>query len=285
MKRLLITGAGGQLAVTLAPIFRSGGWEVIEKTHRELDITKKNEIWNAIQTHHPECLINTAAYNQVEKAETEEVLCHLVNSVAPRYLATICKSEEVRLVHYSTDFVFDGLVSRPYEETDTPHPLNVYGQSKWEGEKAVLEIGKNGLLLRTAGLYGKTVEGHGKPSFLTRLQQQATQREPIRVVDDLMTNPTCSFDLAKATFQLVQNGASGLFHAAATGSCTWFEFAKAAFSKLGISVELVPISSQEYGARAIRPTFSVLKNSRMEAQGMNFFPSWEEGLRRFLKMG
>jgi dTDP-4-dehydrorhamnose reductase len=270
--KILLTGANGQvgweLRQTLAPV-----GEVVAVNRAQLDLQDASRIAAAVREAKPDVIVNAAAYTAVDKAESERDLAFAVNAVAPGKLAEEAKRAGALLVHYSTDYVFDGAKAAPYVEDDEPGPLNVYGASKLAGERAIAAAGCRYLILRTSWVYGP----RGSNFMLTMLRL-ARERSELRVVDDQTGAPTSSLAIARATAQLLPRGAEGLFHMTASGATTWCGFARAILQQAGIGTPVVPIATADYPTPARRPRNSRLDCARLRADTGVALASWEEQL-------
>jgi dTDP-4-dehydrorhamnose reductase len=207
-----------------------------------------------------------------------------VNALAVRNLALICQELDLVLVHFSTDYVFDGKKKTPYVEEDPPNPLNVYGVSKLAGEYFVRTILKRFFLIRTCGLYGEAGCWGKGSNFVDTVLSLAKKNDPLRIVNDQTVTPTSTADLASGIKELIQTEHYGLYHLTNEGQCTWFEFAETIFSLVGESPKLLPVDSDSYGARAPRPSYSVLENRNAKKVGLSEFPHWKDALEQYLKM-
>jgi dTDP-4-dehydrorhamnose reductase len=270
--KILLVGRNGQvgreLARSLAPL-----GEVQALGRDQLELTDPKAIRKTVRAAAPEVIVSAAAYTAVDRAESEPDLAFSVNANAPGILATEAARLGALLVHYSTDYVFDGTKSSPYTEADAPHPLNVYGASKLAGEQAIAASGCRYLILRTSWVYGP----HGS-NFMLTILRAARERPELRVVDDQVGAPTSSLAIARGTAQVLRAGGEGLYHMSAGGKTSWCGFARAILARARLETPVVPISSDEYPAAARRPRNSVLDNSRLGAAfGVTLAP-WEEGL-------
>ena len=270
--KILLVGRNGQvgreLARSLAPL-----GEVQALGREQLELTDPNAIRKTVRAAAPEVIVSAAAYTAVDRAESEPDLAFSVNANAPGVLAAEAARLGALLVHYSTDYVFDGAKSGPYTEADVPHPLNVYGASKLAGEQAIAASGCRFLILRTSWVYGP----HGS-NFMLTILRAARERPQLRVVDDQVGAPTSSLAIARATAQVLRAGGEGLYHMSAGGKTSWCGFARAILARARLETPVVPIRSDEYPAAARRPRNSLLDNSRLGATfGVTLAP-WEEGL-------
>jgi dTDP-4-dehydrorhamnose reductase len=282
--RVLITGGGGQLARALGALLetdRAAG-PVLAPSRSELDIADRGRVREAVASFRPDWLVNCAAYNAVDQAETDREAAFRTNDEAVGVLADACAERGVRLIHVSTDYVFDGETHGVYVEDDPPRPLSVYGESKLGGEKRLLAHPVRSALLRTAWLYGES----GK-NFLVRIvelgKKAAASGEPLTVVADQVGCPTDVHSLAFQIEEVIRHDLRGLMHAAALGSASWYDFADAIFSGLGLRPRLVPIRAEELGRPARRPLRTVLENRNLQALGLNRMLPWRTGLEGVLE--
>lgn len=280
-----IFGAAGQLGRDLVPRMASLDRDVIALTRAEVDFTQPATIRTFLATQQPRLVINCAAYNFVDRAETEPEAAFAVNAVAVQVLAETCREMGTKLVHFSTDYVFGRDESRhtPYREDDPPGPVNVYGQSKWRGEQAVLAASAGHLVIRTCGLYGVWGSGGKGGNFVETMLRLAAAGRPLRVVNDQRCTPSYTVDVAETTVELLRREAEGLFHVTNTGDCTWYEFAAEIFRQAGLQPDLTPITSRDYGAVAPRPTYSVLSTEKLTANGLAPPRPWPEALAAYLR--
>ncbi|MGW8322196.1 MAG: dTDP-4-dehydrorhamnose reductase [Thermodesulfobacteriota bacterium] len=275
--KILVSGCRGMLGVDLMRVLASAH-EVVGVDLEEVDITDLRAVEEQVAALAPDVLINAAAYTDVDKSEQQEDVAFRVNADGAANLALACRAGRIRLVHVSTDYVFDGKAERPYSEEDPPNPLGVYGRSKWEGEKRIREILPGACLIRTAWLYGKA----GK-NFVKAILVQAGEKNRLRVVDDQRGSPTYTLDLAMALQSAAEKGLEGTYHVTNQGSCSWLGFAEKILElsgKKGVAVE--PISTEELGRAAPRPRNSVLDCRKFEkATGMKL-RRWPEALQDYL---
>lgn len=283
MTRVLVTGCGGQVGTEVVRALQ-GATEVIAHDRSSLDLSDPAAIAGRVREARPDVIVNAGAYTAVDRAESDVDAARTVNAVAPGVLAGEAKRAGALLVHYSTDYVFDGTKSEPYVETDPTNPLNAYGLTKLEGERVIAASGCRHVILRTSWVYGP----HGK-NFLLTMLRLAQQKDELRVVDDQRGAPTSSIQLAWLTAELVRAPfESGIYHASAAGETTWFGFARAIFeegARLGLvakSPRLMAIPSSEYPTPARRPAYSVLSNARREAVSGARLADWREGLAETL---
>ena len=279
MKRLtiLLTGAAGQLGTELTPLLSRYG-DVVETDLAQLDLANPDAIVAAVRGLKPDLIVNGGAYTAVDKAETDTALAHAVNARAPAIFAEEAKRLSAVLIHYSTDYVFDGTRTTPYSEEDAAQPLNVYGATKLEGEQAIAAIGGHALVLRTSWVYGR----HGK-NFLLTIQKLAAERDEIRIVADQVGVPNWTRALADATVRLVAMGLpglaerSGLYHFSSTGAASWFDFAQAIVGDVP-RPRVIPITTADYPTPARRPAYGVLSTARFRSTFGFGLPDWRDAL-------
>jgi dTDP-4-dehydrorhamnose reductase len=267
--KALVLGAGGQLGSEIVRLLP----DAVGFTREELSITDRESIDRACRQHRPEVVFNCAAYNAVDRAESEPGLAHEVNSAGPGAAGAACRRHGARLVHFSTNFVFDGSLDRPYLESDEPHPLGAYGRSKLDGERAVLSVLPQALVIRTAAIFGDRGSAIKGGSFPERMVERALRGELLRVVSDQQVNPTYARDLAKAAIVLAASDMSGVVHVVADGCCAWDEFARAALAECSVDAEVEGVTTADLGAPAPRPLNGCLGSLRTAA-----LRSWREGL-------
>jgi dTDP-4-dehydrorhamnose reductase len=261
--RVLVTGAGGMVARDVLQAAGMLGWEAIGRTHAELDVANRAAVRAAVESTEPDVVLNAAAYTQVDAAESEADLARRVNAEGAAWLAEACAAAGAALIQLSTDYVFDGQARRPYRPEDAPHPLGVYGRTKWEGEQAVRERVSQHLIVRTSWVYAP----RGR-NFLCTIARLAREQETLRVVADQHGCPTLASDLARglleaAAVALERADAWGTYHFCNAGETTWHGFASAIVAGLASRVGLVcrsviPIATSERPSRAARPAYSVL---------------------------
>jgi dTDP-4-dehydrorhamnose reductase len=285
MKRVLVVGSRGMLGTDLMELLAAEGPLLgLSATGLDLpdiDITNRTSVNRALKEHHPEIVVNCAAFTAVDECEKKLDLAMQVNGIAPGLLAAGCVAARARMIHLSTDFVFDGAKPDAYVEDDPTYPLSAYGATKLEGEQRVLGSGATALIVRTAWLYG----AHGK-NFVTTIRNLAKTKPELTVVNDQRGCPTWTRDLARALLALMGVRPTGIVHAVGRGTCTWHEFATQIVARSGMSTPVKPISTAQYmagrgGAR--RPANSALDTSRLKELTGFEFPMWQTSLDAFLK--
>ena len=278
--KLIVTGAKGMLAGDLLPLLED--YEVRAFTKEELDITDEEAIRAALAEENPHILVNCAAYTNVDGAEDEEEMAYTINARAPGFLAQECKRIGARLVHISTDFVFDGSKPRPYTEEDLPKPLNFYGLSKLDGEREIQKHTDNFVIIRTSWLYG-----HRGKNFPKTILTRAGELEELRVVYDQVGTPTYTVDLAHAIVELL-SAPAGIYNFSNEGVASWYDFAYnivelAKKEAVALRVKTIrPILSEELNLKATRPHYSVLHKDKYRRYTGLPIPHWLDGLERWL---
>jgi dTDP-4-dehydrorhamnose reductase len=283
-QRVAVFGSGGQLGLELVGAFTARGWEVLAFDRANVDITDQARIERTIAQADPAVVVNAAAYNQVDIAEKEPMAAFQVNALAVRNLAMACRQADARLVHFSTDYVFDGLAGRAYVESDTPHPLGAYAVSKLAGEFYARAYLDRPLILRTSGVYGPGGLSTARGNFVELMLRLASQDQPIRVVEDHVASPTFAPALASRTVDLVERGAEGILHAGGGSPISWFDWAVKIFSASGLNPPLKPTTEREFRTPARRPRYSALSNGKMESLGIAPMPSLDEAIRTYLEL-
>jgi dTDP-4-dehydrorhamnose reductase len=279
--RIALIGADGQLGSDLLRALR--GDEVAPLYYPAFDITDAAGARRTLREIRPETVINTAAFNRVDECEDDPRTPLEVNALAVRELSLAARELRFCLVHFSTDYVFDGRRERPYVEDDMPNPLSVYGVSKLAGEYFVRALLDKFFLVRTCGLYGLAGSKEKGYNFVDRIISLAGEGKTVRVIDDQWVTPTSTAELADRLSALIRTDHYGLYHLTNEGSCTWFEFAREVFSLLGRPARLEPVDSRALGAKARRPRYSVLENKRAKAIGLPDFSPWPAALRDYLR--
>ncbi|MFI1920915.1 MULTISPECIES: dTDP-4-dehydrorhamnose reductase [unclassified Streptomyces] len=282
--RWLVTGAGGMLGRDTVEELARRGEDVTGLDRTGLDITRPGSVARAFAAHRPDLVVNCAAYTAVDDAETDEARALLVNGEGPRLLAAACAAHGARLVHVSTDYVFDGAARAPYREDGPPSPRTAYGRTKLAGERAVRAVLPDaGVIVRTAWLYGV----HGRSFVRTMLELEA-RRDTVDVVDDQRGQPTWSADVAARIADLgpkAGRGATGVFHATAAGEATWYDLAREVFRALGADPDRVrPTTGDAFPRPAPRPAYSVLAHGRWREVGLSPPRDWRTALGQALPL-
>lgn len=282
-RKVVILGGGGQLGVELCREFERRDWSVQKFDRKSLDVTDANHVESAIAQVDPQVVINSAAYNQVDIAETEPRAAYDANAFAVRNLAMACRQVDAKLVHFSTDYVFDGTKGSPYVETDHPHPLGAYGVSKLAGELYAQAYLDDPLVLRTSGVFGPAGLFTPRGNFLELMLRLAKGSAPIRVVQDYFASPTYAPAMAERTADLVEQGIGGLFHLGGGEAISWYKYAEMIFESAGLSPSLTPTDAREYRTAARRPQYSALSNAKLEGAGIKPMPPLREAIKDYLQ--
>lgn len=281
--KILLIGATGQLGADL--IRNNPGHLIIAPPRTALDIERVDMISSVLRDTQPELVVNTAAFHNVPLCEEQPERAFRVNCVAVRDLALACRAREVRLVTFSSDYVFGGDKRSPYTELDCPAPLQVYGITRLAGERAALAVApEHAIIVRTSGLYGLSGATSKGGNFVDKRVADARREAPLTMACDQTVGPTSTDDLSRAVFELIDKPAlgRGIFHLVNEGECTWYEFTKAIYDILGLKVELRPVDSGGRSGTVRRPLYSVLANTRARALSIRL-PPWPDALRRYLK--
>ena len=284
-QKAVVFGSGGQLGVELLCELRARGYEVTGFERAHLDITDPAKVEQALASLDPQFVFNAAAYNQVDVAETEPAAAYAANALAVRNLALACRQVDAKLIHFSTDYVFDGMLGRPYIETDQTHPLGAYAVSKLAGELYAQAYLENPLVLRTSGVFGPAGKHTNRGNFLELMLRLAREKKPIRVVEDHIASPTYAPLLASRSIDLVEAKQSGVFHVGGGTAISWFAYAKLIFEAAGVTPELTATDAREYRTVARRPKFSALENRRMAEVGIAPMPPLSEAIALYLAKG
>jgi dTDP-4-dehydrorhamnose reductase len=261
MKKILVTGSAGQLGSELRELSdRYRQYQFIFTTQDDLDITNRGKVEEAFERHRPDYCVNASAYTAVDQAETDEVNAFLVNADAAGYIAAAAKQYDTKLIHISTDYVFDGTSKRPYVEQDVVSPLSAYGRSKRAGEEACINENDECIIIRTSWLYSS----YGK-NFVKTMMRLLKEKEEIGVVSDQYGSPTYAADLAEAILQIIDsnNWKPGIYHYANDGAISWFEFANEIKKLIASSCRIRPLSTEEYPVKAVRPKYSVMNTDKI----------------------
>ncbi|MBU0679094.1 MAG: dTDP-4-dehydrorhamnose reductase [Verrucomicrobia bacterium] len=275
--KVTVIGARGMLGSDLVRVLREKGIETFGFDLPDVDILHHRNLRTTLP--YADWVINCAAYTRVDDAETERQLANDVNAKGPRILAMLCKRWQMRLMQISTDYVFDGLRSRPYTEQDRTNPLSIYGASKLAGEKAIRSMGVGFMIARTQSLFGR----NGTNFVKAIVRKLRSTDDPVRVVKDQISSPTYTVHLADALSRLLDVREDGIVHVSAGGQCSWYEFAVAIRDRIKPDAEIVPVSSSEFKSPAPRPPYSVLDNHKYRGLTGHRMPTWEEGLDAYLK--
>lgn len=274
--KILVTGSDGLVGTNILPFLRER-FDVIPALEKDWDISDMEAGAAVIGRERPEVLLNLAAVTNVDGCEDNPEPAFKVNGEAPGTLASLCSRFGIRLLHFSTDYVFDGMKDGPYTEEDKTNPLSAYGKSKLLGEKNVLELSRSATVIRTEWIYGQ-----GGDNFITKVLKIARETGRAEVVDDQWGAPTYAKDLGPAVAALIEGNKTGIYHVTNSGSCTWYGFARKIFSLLGIEVVCTPITSDRLTRKARRPINSVLDCSKLRVDTNVQMRGWETALQEYL---
>jgi dTDP-4-dehydrorhamnose reductase len=281
--KIAVIGASGQLGIDVVSAFTGNGDEVSHFSHSDIELSDMDSISNPLKALDPNVIVNTAAMHHVENCEREPQKAFAINGHGARNLSLVSREIGAVLMHVSTDYVFDGSKSSPYEETDAPRPLNVYGNTKLSGEYFVRSTTDKHFVLRTSAIYGKNpCRAKGGLNFVELMLKLAKERDELRVVDSEMVTPTPTAEIARQMVVLSRSDKYGLYHATAEGSCSWYEFAREIFSRTNTKANLQIAGPNEFPAKVARPRYSVLENRALKNQGLNVFKPWQQGLADYL---
>lgn len=285
MRKAAIIGASGQLGTDCVEAFAAAGYAVEALGHEHLEIVDAGAVAEVFARLTPDVVVNTAAMHNVEACEADPVEAFRVNGIAAWNLARVASPQGFRLIHLSTDYVFDGAAKEPYTEESLPAPLNVYGNTKLSGEHFVVAEDGDAVVVRTSGLYGRAAcrAKQGGLNFVQRMLQLARERGTVKVVTDELVTPTHTLDLARQLVALADSELTGVVHATSGGECSWYEFAAAIFEISGVDVDLQPANSATFPAKVRRPSYSVLDNARLREAGIDRMPPWRDALEQYLR--
>ena len=276
--KVFVTGVKGQLGYDVINELEKRGLEAIGVDIQEMDITDADSVNNVIGDAAPDAVIHCAAYTAVDAAEDNVEICRKVNAEGTQNIANMCKKLDIPMIYISTDYVFDGQGKRPWLPDDERAPLNVYGQTKYEGELAVQNTLDKYFIVRIAWVFGV----NGK-NFVKTMLNLGRTRERLTVVNDQFGSPTYTYDLARLLVDMIQTNKYGIYHATNEGICTWYEFACEIFRQAGITVEVAPVTADQYPAKAKRPSNSRMSKDKLKENGFERLPSWQDALGRYLK--
>jgi dTDP-4-dehydrorhamnose reductase len=278
----MVFGAGGQLGVELCREFERAGWLVQKFERQTLDVTDAALVEDAVGRAEAEVVINSAAYNQVDIAEKEPAAAFQANALAVRNIAMACRQSGARLVHYSTDYVFDGTKGSSYVETDATHPLGAYAVSKLAGELYAQAYLDHALIIRTSGVFGPGGMFTPRGNFVEVMLRMAKNNQPIRVVQDHVASPTYAPAMAVRTIEMVEKNLGGVYHLGGGEPVSWYDYAKTIFDLAGLTPSLQPTDEREYRTAARRPKYSALSNEKLNAAGIQPMPSFRDAVAAYL---
>ena len=277
--KVLVTGVKGQLGYDVVRELNGRGMEAVGVDIEEMDITDKESVSSVIGQAGVDAVIHCAAYTAVDAAEDNEAICRKVNAEGTQNIADVCKQLDIKMQYISTDYVFGGEGERPWEPDDERDPQSVYGQTKYEGELAVQNTLDKYFIVRIAWVFGI----NGK-NFVKTMLKLAETRDSLTVVNDQFGSPTYTYDLAKLLVDMIQTDKYGVYHATNEGICTWYEFACAIFKEAGIPMNVSPVTSAEYAAKAKRPANSRMSKEKLVENGFEKLPTWQDALHRYIEI-
>lgn len=277
--KVLVTGVKGQLGYDVVKELEKRGHEAIGVDIHDMDITDAAAVDKVIKSASPDAVIHCAAYTAVDAAEDNEEICRKVNAGGTQNIANTCKDLDIKMIYISTDYVFNGEGERPWEPEDERDPVSVYGQTKYEGELAVQNTLDKYFIVRIAWVFGI----NGK-NFIKTMLKLAETHDTLRVVNDQFGSPTYTFDLARLLVDMVETDKYGIYHATNEGICSWYEFACAIFQEAGLGdkITVLPVSTEEYGAKAKRPANSRMSKEKLTVSGFEKLPDWQDALKRYV---
>jgi len=285
MVKIALIGADGQLGADINSYFKEKGIKIIGLVGlKDIDVCDYRMSDDILKRINPDLVINTAAFHDVDLCEDEALSAFKVNAIGVKNLAIICREINIPLMHFSTDYIFDGKKKKPYTEDDCARPISLYGISKLAGEQVIQYMLEKYYIIRLSGLYGYTgCVGKGNINFVELMIKLAKKEEAIKVVNDQVLTPTSTRDVAEKLYELIQTGNYGIYHMTNTGSCSWYEFACKIFKLMKLSTGVLPITTEEFGAKARRPKYSVLDNVNLRNIGLKDLRNWKEALKDYIE--
>ncbi|HEX5230178.1 MAG TPA: dTDP-4-dehydrorhamnose reductase [Bryobacteraceae bacterium] len=282
-QKAVVFGCRGQLGVELMAVLTARGYPVTGFDRSQVDVTDMTQVEQAFARENPNIAINASAYNQVDLAEREPAAAMASNGLAVRNLALCARQYDARLVHFSTDYVFDGTLGRAYTEEDATHPLSAYAVSKLAGELYAQAYLDHPLIIRTCGVFGPGGLNTNRGNFVETMLRLAAKQQPIRVLEDHVASPTYAPILAARSVDMIDRGLTGLFHVGGGQAISWFDYAAMVFRLGGVHPELRPTNAREFRTEAQRPKYSALSNAKMERVGIEPFPPIEAAVAMYLQ--
>ena len=281
--RVAVLGANGQLGQDVVAAHLAAGDEVIALTHQEVSVESLSSLTQVLEPVRPDLVVNTAAFHNVERCETEPEPAFAVNALGARNVAMATAALGSKLIQISTDYVFDGAKAAPYVEEDMPRPLNVYANSKLAGEYFVRGANPRHFILRVSAIYGlHPCRAKGGLNFVETMLKLSRERDRLRVVNDEFVSPTWTAEIARQIATLARTEDYGLYHGTAEGSCSWYQFTQTIFELTGTKTPVEPAAPGEFSSKVTRPKYSVLENRALQRKSMNLFRHWKEGLTDYL---
>ena len=275
--KVLVTGVKGQLGFDVVRVCSARNIDAVGVDIDEMDITDIEQVEKTIASDSYDAVIHCAAYTAVDAAEDNEELCRKVNAYGTENIAKCCQKYDIKLMYFSTDYVFNGKGTCPWKETDAPEPLNVYGLTKYEGEQAVRRFQKKHFILRISWVFGL----NGK-NFVKTMLQLGQKNTTINVVNDQIGSPTYTYDLARLVVDMIQTDKYGTYHVTNEGDCSWYDFACEIFRLKDMNVRVNPVDSSQYPTKASRPQNSRMSKEKIRTEGFKPLPLWQDALTRYL---
>ncbi len=284
MIKIALIGVDGQLGVDINSCFKGKGLEVIGLVGlKDIDVCNYRMSDNILKKIKPELVVNTAAFHDVDLCEDEVLSAFKVNVMGVKNIALICREMNIPLMHFSTDYIFDGKKKKPYLENDCARPINLYGISKLAGEQVIQYVLEKYYIIRLSGLYGHAdCAGKRGGNFVEMMIKLAKKEKVIKVVSDQILTPTSTRNVAEKLYELIQTGSYGIYHMTNTGECSWYEFACEIFKLMKLPAKVVPTTTDQFGARARRPKYSVLDNLNLRKIGLVDLRNWKEALKDYI---
>ncbi|KIL43155.1 dTDP-4-dehydrorhamnose reductase [Jeotgalibacillus campisalis] len=276
--KILVTGFTGQLGFDVYHEGLKNGYGMHGVGREQLDITNEQDVYDYVKELNPDTIIHCAAYTAVDRAEDDKELCWDVNVNGTRYLASVAKEVGAKFIYISTDYVFEGSGETPFKESDLVNPVGYYGLTKYEGEKVVVDLVQKSFIVRISWVFG--INGN---NFIKTMLRLSHTRSELNIVGDQYGSPTYTFDLAKLLIDMAKTEKYGVYHASNEGFCSWAEFAKEIFKLTNKQVKVNAISTKEYPTRAERPKNSRMSKDKLEQQGFNRLPNWNNALKHYLQ--
>lgn len=277
--RVLVTGVKGQLGFDVMRELEKRGHDAVGVDIEEMDITNAAQVNDVVKAASPDVVIHCSAYTAVDRAEDEVELCRKVNAGGTKNIAEVCAELDCKMIYISTDYIFSGDGDRPWEPDDEANPLNIYGQTKYEGEQEVKNRLNKYFIVRISWVFG--INGN---NFIKTMLRLGKENGAVKVVDDQIGSPTYTYDLASLLVDMAESEAYGQYHATNEGICSWYEFAKEIFKAAGMDqVSVTPVSSSEFPAKAKRPSNSRMSKEKLVKNGFNKLPTWQDAVKRYIK--
>lgn len=277
--KVLVTGVKGQLGYDVVRELEKRGHEAVGVDIEEMDITNADQVDSVLKSTEPDAVIHCSAYTAVDRAEDEVDVCRRVNAEGTKNIATVCAELGCKMMYISTDYIFSGDGERPWEPDDEANPLNVYGQTKYEGEQEIKSRLDNYFIVRISWVFG--INGN---NFIKTMLRLGKENGAVKVVEDQIGSPTYTEDLSVLLVDMIESDAYGQYHATNEGICSWYEFAKEIFRAAGMTnVQVTPVASGEFPVKAKRPFNSRMSKEKLVKNGFNKLPTWQDAVSRYVK--